>query len=209
MFKVFCRHWREIGPGIVTAFILGCTLMAMVMATEMRTAIARFEARQARVEQLVSAVAPLKQMQAMAGRFEKAGWDLTDASCAVGIIYRCSKEHKVDEYLVEAMIVVESARQVDATSSKGATCLMQLMPVHLAPGEDPYDYVLSIEKGTAYIAKCIRKSGGNVRLGLYRYHGSDPKKPLESSIEYADAVITEWQELRGFKGPRGLGYESK
>jgi soluble lytic murein transglycosylase-like protein len=156
----------------------------------------RLAARQERLELLVGAVAPLRQMQAMAIRFERAGWEPAAASMIVAKIFQRARELHLDPLLVEAIIVVESARDTNAISPKGAKGLMQLMPVHLEPGEDPHEPILNIEKGTGVYAKCLKKSRGNGISALYRYNGSDPRDPKLESIDFARKVMTEWARLK-------------
>ena len=159
----------------------------------------RLAARQERLELMVGAVAPLRQMQAMAARFERAKWEPLAASMLVAKVYQRAKELHLNPLLVEAVIIVESARDTNAVSHKGAKGLMQLMPEHLAPGEDPHEPILNIEKGTAYYAKCLRRSGGNRRAALYRYNAginSDPRKGLAESTDFAEKVLKKYEELR-------------
>jgi len=154
----------------------------------------RLAKSQERLELMVGAVAPLRQMQAMAARFERAKWEPLAASMLVAKVYQRAKELHLDPLLVEAVIIVESARDTNAVSHKGAKGLMQLMPVHLEPGEDPHEPILNIEKGTAYLAQCLRKS-----RGIYRYNAglhSDPRKNLPESVKFEADVARELARLR-------------
>lgn len=93
-----------------------------------------------------------------------------------------AKKQNLSPYLVRSLIRQESAFGIKARSSSNALGLMQLIPPtaqevaqdlglsNLEVPEDLYVPDVNIRLGTHYIAKMVRKFGGNVPLALAAYN---------------------------------------
>ena len=88
------------------------------------------------------------------------------------IILREATRQGVRPELVRAVIQVESAFDPRARSSKGAMCLMQLMPATAADlhVRDPYDPAQNIRGGVAYLRRLLDRYAGNEELALAAYN---------------------------------------
>ena len=73
------------------------------------------------------------------------------------MIHGASKRHRVDPYLIHALIEAESGYRPTAVSHRGAMGLMQLMPALVAEYAvaDPYDPAQNIEAGTRHLRRLI------------------------------------------------------
>ncbi|PDO09282.1 MAG: hypothetical protein BLM47_13415 [Candidatus Reconcilbacillus cellulovorans] len=96
-------------------------------------------------------------------------------------IARSARQHRIDPYLVAAVIRVESRFRPDLRSPKGAVGLMQVMPEtaawvirnHRLPDEllDRLDWPdVNIELGVRYLALLIDRFGGNHTAALAAYN---------------------------------------
>jgi len=104
--------------------------------------------------------------------------------------------HGVDPLLIAAVAEAESSFRVDAVSPKGALGLMQLMPVHVDDGVEPFDPEVNLELGTALLAELTERFDGRLELALAAYHagpgavdrfGGVP--PYRSTERYVERVL--------------------
>lgn len=87
-------------------------------------------------------------------------------------INEAAQRFGVDEYLIHAVIKMESNYNPEATSYAGAEGLMQLMP-QTARGlgvTDSFDIKQNIEAGTKYLSQMLNKYQGNTSLALAAYN---------------------------------------
>jgi soluble lytic murein transglycosylase-like protein len=87
-------------------------------------------------------------------------------------IYRKAKEHDVDESLVKAVIYTESYFNPDATSHKGASGLMQLMPATAEKYgvKDLYNPRQNITAGIKHLKYLLDLYPHNIKLAIAAYN---------------------------------------
>jgi soluble lytic murein transglycosylase-like protein len=90
-------------------------------------------------------------------------------------IERTAQDAGVSARLLASIVVIESANDAAAVSSKGAMGLMQLMPTtaerfHV---ENPFDYRENLAGGAAYIRSLLEQFGGNLSLALAAYNAGE------------------------------------
>jgi soluble lytic murein transglycosylase-like protein len=107
------------------------------------------------------------------------------------IVEHAAATYNVDTSLIAAVIKAESAGNPRATSPKGATGLMQLMPgtARDLGVNDPYDPRQNVMAGTKYLKMLLDRYDGNRDLALAAYnwgpgnleksHRSMPRETVE------------------------------
>lgn len=86
------------------------------------------------------------------------------------LIESAAERHGLDPLLVAAVAEAESNFRVDAVSPKGALGLMQLMPMHVEDGVEPFDPAANLELGAALLAELSSRFDGDLELALAAYH---------------------------------------
>ena len=77
----------------------------------------------------------------------------------------------LDPVLVAALITAESCGDHRAVSPQGARGLMQVMPFHFAPGEDPFDPDTNLRVGIGILCRLLREADGDIPRALAAYNG--------------------------------------
>lgn len=86
-------------------------------------------------------------------------------------IQQASQETGVDPSLIEAVMSVESGGEIGKPSAKGALGLMQLMPDTARElGVDPTKPEQNVLGGAKYLAKMLKRYGGNEEKALAAYN---------------------------------------
>lgn len=91
------------------------------------------------------------------------------------LIHQAASRHNVDAALVKAVIHTESYFNPRATSHKGASGLMQLMPQtaeHLGV-TDMYNPRQNINGGTKYLSQLMKRYGNSIALTLAAYNAGE------------------------------------
>lgn len=91
------------------------------------------------------------------------------------LIYRQSKKHDIDESLVKAVIYTESYFNPNATSHKGASGLMQLMPetAEKYGVDDLYNPRQNIIAGIKHLKYLLTLYPDNVKLAIAAYNAGE------------------------------------
>jgi hypothetical protein len=86
-----------------------------------------------------------------------------------------AQRYQVDQRLVEAVILVESAGNPGAVSSKGAQGLMQLMPASAAAlgVKNAFDPTENLDGGVRHLRDLLRSFGGDLTLALAAYNAGE------------------------------------
>jgi soluble lytic murein transglycosylase-like protein len=112
------------------------------------------------------------------------------------LIESAAERHGVDPLLVAAVAEAESNFRVDAVSPKGALGLMQLMPVHVDDGVEPFDPEANLELGAALLAELSSRFDGDLELALAAYHAGPGAvdrfrgmPPYRSTERYVERVL--------------------
>lgn len=88
------------------------------------------------------------------------------------LIRTAAQKHGVSEALLHAVIEAESNYNPQAVSPKGATGLMQLMPItarHLGI-TDAFDPAVNVMAGARYLKQLMRQFGDDLRIVLAAYN---------------------------------------
>ena len=98
--------------------------------------------------------------------------------------------YRVPPALVHAIIDIESNWQPNATSPRGATGLMQLMPATAAAFgvKDRFDVEQNIRGGVAYLAHLIRRFGSDLRLVAAAYIAGE-NAVAARGLRYSNAEV--------------------
>ena len=115
------------------------------------------------------------------------------------IISKASREHNLEEGLIQAVIHVESAFNPNAVSPKGAQGLMQLLPstARELGVRNSFSPEENVRGGSGYLAFLIRKYNGNLRLALAAYNAGQGAveahkgiPPYEETQQYVRTVLS-------------------
>ncbi|HEX8738328.1 MAG TPA: lytic transglycosylase domain-containing protein [Pyrinomonadaceae bacterium] len=92
-----------------------------------------------------------------------------------GYILESSTRHNIDPLLIFAQMSQESSFKKTATSHKGASGLMQLMPATAVRWgvKNIYNPQQNIEAGVKYMRWLLDKFGGDVKLALAAYNAGE------------------------------------
>lgn len=111
----------------------------------------------------------------------------------------------IDPSVITAVIVAESGGKAHAVSPAGARGLMQIMPgtARELGLENPFDPRENILAGTRYLAKMLKRFGGDITLALAAYnagpgavrrHGGIP--PYRETMRFVSKVLDLAGDLR-------------
>lgn len=109
------------------------------------------------------------------------------------VVFDEVSSHRIDPYLVVAMISAESMFNTKAGSSAGARGLMQVMPrwhKDKIKGRNIYDVRTNIEVGVQILQDCLVKASDRMTRGLKCYSGGASKK-YETRIIAAHSSLKE------------------
>lgn len=118
------------------------------------------------------------------------------------IIQHAAEQTQLDKALLQAVIHAESAFNPRAVSAKGATGLMQLMPLTMQSFAvtDGYDPVQNIPAGSQYLAQLLKEFNGNIVLSLAAYNAGPTAvrryngvPPFAETQAYIERVHILWQ----------------
>ncbi len=100
---------------------------------------------------------------------------LADAGAYDDLIARLARSHAVDAALVKAVMHAESGFNPHATSRKGASGLMQLMPATAARFgvRDIYDPKQNVRGGVRYLKYLLARFGNDHRLVVAAYNAGE------------------------------------
>lgn len=117
-----------------------------------------------------------------------------------------SEKHRVDPYLVKAVIKAESNFNPDAVSPKNAQGIMQLIPDTAGDYgvEDPFDAKENMEGGVQYLRDLLEYFDGDLKLSLAAYNagkGSVIKHgftipPYPETTDYIAKVLEYYKHLK-------------
>jgi len=111
-------------------------------------------------------------------------------------ILATADRHDLDPLLLLSVVEVESNFHPDAVSPKGAMGLMQVMPVHVEEGLEPFDPVINLELGATFLSSLERRFDGDLGLAIGAYHAGagaverfDGIPPYASTRLYVERVL--------------------
>ncbi len=117
-----------------------------------------------------------------------------------------SEKHKVDPYLVKAVIKAESNFNPNAVSPKNAQGIMQLIPETASDYgvDDPFDAKDNMEGGVQYLKDLLDYFDGDLKLSLAAYNagkGSVIKHgftipPYPETTDYIAKVLEYYKDLK-------------
>ncbi len=125
-------------------------------------------------------------------------------------IARAAERHEVDEKLLHALVIVESAYRPNAVSPAGAGGLTQLMPGTAADlgVRDRFDVEQNLSGGADYLARQLLRFG-DLRLALAAYNSGPGRvarlgriPDIEETRNYVVSVIDCYLALTAGRGVR-------
>jgi soluble lytic murein transglycosylase-like protein len=99
-----------------------------------------------------------------------------------GKITTWAADYQLDPALVATVMQIESCGNPRAVSPSGAQGLFQVMPDHFAAGDDMLDPDTNAQRGLAYLALGLARSGGNTGLAMAGYNGGLSMLGLASTL---------------------------
>jgi soluble lytic murein transglycosylase-like protein len=148
--------------------------------------------------------AAVKSKSLLAG---KSLGSLTTGNAVIdGYILESSVRHNIDPLLIFAQMSQESSFQKKATSHKGASGLMQLMPATAMRWgvKNIYNPKQNIEAGVKYMRWLLDLFGGDVKLALAAYNAGEGsvKKygnkipPYSETVNYVKRITTHYDKIK-------------
>ncbi|RPI91852.1 MAG: lytic transglycosylase domain-containing protein [Spirochaetales bacterium] len=116
----------------------------------------------------------------------------------IPLIKMIAAEERVDDYLVQCIVKVESDFNAGAVSVAGAAGLMQIMlDVARAYGvSDPFDPQQNLRAGVRHFKSLLSTFNGDVTLALAAYHAGAGRvkrhkavPPIKSTVDYVARVL--------------------
>lgn len=86
-------------------------------------------------------------------------------------IARWSVTYRVRPNIIATLIQIESCGDPLVSSEAGAMGLFQVMPIHFAEEEDPFNSDTSARRGLAFFAEMLASANGDVGLAFAAYNG--------------------------------------
>jgi len=132
----------------------------------------------------------------------------------ISLIDQIAEEHRVDTWLVRAVIQVESAFYEKAHSRKGAMGLMQLIPATAKRFDvaDPFDPVQNITGGVKYLRWLIDFFDHDYKKVIAAYNAGENavKKhngipPFAETVAYVPKVMRLWESKSVVADPKAKG----
>jgi len=129
-------------------------------------------------------------------KYTRSSWNNPDRYD--NYIRRYGIHHKIDPFLIKAVIRAESDFDRYAVSSKGAQGLMQLMPLTAEKlrVKNPFDPQANIDGGSRYLKQMLDLFRGDVKLALAAYNAGPTlvKKKnrvpaIPETVEYVRKVL--------------------
>ena len=121
-----------------------------------------------------------------------------------------AQQYNIDPYLLMAISQIESGRNSNALSPKGAMGLMQIMPAtarllgHRGHAQELYDPATNIKLACVYLRVLFRRYGNDIPLilaaynageaAVQRYGGNIP--PYPETQDYVRRVMNKYVEMR-------------
>jgi soluble lytic murein transglycosylase-like protein len=146
----------------------------------------------------------VKSKSLLAGK--SLGSFTTGSAVIDGYILESSVRHNIDPLLIFAQMSQESSFQKKATSPKGASGLMQLMPATAMRWgvKNIYNPKQNIEAGVKYMRWLLDLFGGDVKLALAAYNAGEGsvKKygnkipPYSETINYVKRISTHYGKIK-------------
>lgn len=121
------------------------------------------------------------------------------------IIRKISKKSGLRPELIKAVIRVESGFNPRAVSPKGASGLMQLMPVQTKRYkiQNPFDPKENIKAGSLYLGRLLERYNGNLNLSLAAYNAGPSAvdqyrgiPPYRETRQYVQKVLVYYRHYR-------------
>jgi len=119
-----------------------------------------------------------------------------------GPIRRAAAACGLDPALVAALMTAESCGNPRAVSPKGARGLLQVMPYHFAPGEDPFDPETNLRVGVGILCRLLQEAAGDLPRALAAYNGGPGLLRLPPAAWPAESRLLAARALRHLEDAR-------